>query len=332
MPKSGDQKLKLLYLEQYLLSNTDEEHPVTMEQILSHLDEMGITAERKAIYNDIEALRTAGLDIVHTSGKEGGYAVINRLFEVPELKLLVDAVQSSRFITERKSRKLISKLEKLAGVSEASQLERQVFVSGRVKTMNESIYYAVDRIHEAIADKKQLNFRYFDCNVRGEKVLRHDGATYRVSPLSLAWVEENYYLLGVDETSGEIRHYRVDKMTDVRKSGTPRSRRQDSFDAGAYTAKLFGMFGGEESLVVLRCADRLAGIIFDRFGYDLSTRPHTDGTFSVSVPVIVSSHFFTWLMNFPGEIEIESPASARKGYCEMVRRIAAALPETESET
>ena len=329
MAKSSDQKLKLLYLARYLLTETDDEHPVTMEQILSHLDSYGITAERKSIYSDLDALRAAGMDIVNLPGKNGGYAVVSRLFELPELKLLVDAVQASRFITKRKSRQLISKLEQLASTKQASGLERQVFVSGRIKTMNESSFYTVDRIHEAIAGGLMVSFRYFDRDPDGKPVMRHGGALYRVSPLTLAWNDENYYLLAHDEKSDAIRHYRVDKMDGLRILSERTKLRPGDFDAAAYTSRLFDMFGGEETLVVLRCADRLAGIIFDRFGQDLSTRRHPDGTFSVSVPVIVSPHFYTWLANFPGEIVIESPEPVRKGYRELVQKLAQAVLQEE---
>ena len=195
MAKSSNQKLKLMYLMKILLEYTDETHSLTMEEIKTKLKLYDISAERKSLYNDIESLRLYGLDIIGTKeDRTYSYHIGNRQFELAELKLLVDSVQSAKFITEKKSNDLIKKIEAFASRYEAIQLQRQVFVAGRVKTMNESIYYNVDRIHSAIADNFQITFQYFQWNVDKKMELRHNGIWYKVSPWSLSWDDENYYL------------------------------------------------------------------------------------------------------------------------------------------
>lgn len=210
MAKSSNQKLKLIYLMKILMEYTDEKHSLTMEEIKSKLQLYDISAERKSLYNDIENLRLYGLDIIGTKeDRTYSYYIGNRQFELAELKLLVDCVQSAKFITEKKSNVLIKKIEELASRYEAMQLQRQVFVAGRVKTMNESIYYNVDRIHSAIADNFQITFQYFQWNVDKKMKLRHNGIWYIVSPWSLSWDDENYYLIAYDSVEHIIKHFRV---------------------------------------------------------------------------------------------------------------------------
>ena len=216
MARSSYQKLKPLYIMNYLLQNTDEDHPVTVNQIISYLDSQGISAERKSIYSDIEALQYFGLDIVQSgSGRSCGYYIAHRTFELPELKLLVDSVQSSKFITHKKTAALIKKIETLASIHEAQLLNRQVFVKNRIKTMNESIYYNVDEIHNGISKNKKIRFLYFEYNVQKERQYRRNGAYYVVSPFALTWDDENYYMVAYDSDAAIIKHYRVDKMEKI---------------------------------------------------------------------------------------------------------------------
>ena len=223
MSKSSNQKLKLIYLMKILLERTDETHGITMPEIIDALAAYDISAERKSLYNDIENLRVYGLDIIGTQeDRTYSYHIGNRQFELAELKLLVDSVQSAKFITAKKSNELIKKIEGLASKYEASQLHRQVFVAGRVKTMNESIYYNVDRIHTAIAENSRITFQYFQWNVDKKMELRHDGALYDVSPWSLSWDDENYYLIAYDSSEGMIKHFRVDKMLHIKSNGKAR--------------------------------------------------------------------------------------------------------------
>ena len=215
MARSPNQKLKTLILQKTLLERTDEEHPMTVKELIDTLAAWDVTAERKSIYDDLEALRAFGLDIQSRKGKTPGWFVGERPFELPELKLLVDAVQSCKFITRRKSDSLIRKLEGLTSVHQARQLQRQVYVERRVKTMNESVYYSIDKLHAALSAGKTVTFRYFEYNVHKEKVFRRAGRRYSVSPYGLIWNSENYYLVGWDGAMGEVRHYRVDKMAEL---------------------------------------------------------------------------------------------------------------------
>ena len=216
MPRSANQKLKLLCLCRILWERTDEDHPLTVPELIQALEAWDIKAERKSIYDDMEALRTLGMDVQSRKGKSPGWFLGERTFQLAELKLLVDAVQSSKFITQRKSSELIRKLESQASVHQARQLQRQVYVDRRVKSMNESVYYTIDKLHTAIANRKAVTFKYFEYNVKKEKVFRREGKRYTVSPLGLIWDNENYYLAGYDHRSCEMRHYRVDKMAHIR--------------------------------------------------------------------------------------------------------------------
>ncbi|MBE6772419.1 MAG: WYL domain-containing protein [Ruminococcaceae bacterium] len=312
MPKSSNQKLKLIYLMKILLEKTDEEHGMTTADIIAALAAQGISAERKSIYDDIEALRLFGIDIVkNQNGRGTDYRVVSRDFEMPELKLLVDAVQSSKFITRKKSDELIKKIEGFASIHEARQLHRQVYVANRIKTMNESIYLTVDKIHSAITLNKKITFQYFEWSPKKEKILRHDGALYSVSPWALTWDDENYYLIAYESSSNLIKHYRVDKMLKISVTDDEREGKElfDGFDMALYSKKTFGMFGGKEETVRLRCKNKMANIIIDRFGTESIISCVDSEHFEITVKVAVSPVFLSWLMNFGSDIKIISPQS-----------------------
>lgn len=321
MTKSSNQKLKVLYLLNTMKELTDDDHGLTLPQILEELAKYGIKAERKSIYGDFEALRDFGLTIEKRTGKNITYHLIERDFELPELKLLVDAVQSSKFITHKKSSALIKKIEGLASKYEAQQLQRQVFVASRIKTMNESIYYAVDEIHRAISDDKKISFKYFEWNMKKERRYRRNGKIYMVSPWALTWDDENYYMIAFDDESSIIKHYRVDKMhglkiTDKRRMG---AELFENFDMALYSKKTFGMYGGRDEQVTLRCKDKMAGVIIDRFGQDVIMYEAGEEQFEVSVRVSVSPLFLTWIMNFGGDIKILSPQSVIDDYVKLAK-------------
>ncbi len=315
MAKSPNQKLKLIYLMQFFQSRTDEEHPATVPQMIDYLEGCGISAERKSIYDDIEALRLFGLDIQQLRGRGGGYFLGERDFELAELKLLVDSVQSSRFITQKKSISLISKLARLAGDNDARQLRRQVYVTGRIKSMNESIYYAVDDIHNAIAEDRQISFKYSEYSVAKERVFRRGGARYVVSPFALTMSDENYYLLAYEDGKG-MRHYRVDRMADIRVLEAERLGKAEfaDIDMAEQSQKVFGMFSGVERSVTMRFDNHLAGAVIDRFGKDIPFVPTGDGRFSVTVRVVVSPQFFGWLCGFGRQVELTAPADVREEF------------------
>lgn len=323
MAKSSNQKLKLLYLMKIMLEKTDEEHGLTTQQIIESLAAYGINAERKSVYDDIEALRCFGIDIIQSrNGRNTDYRVVSRDFEMPELKLLVDAVQSSKFITRKKSDELIKKIEGFASIHEARSLHRQVFVANRIKTMNESIYLTVDKIHSAITLNKKICFQYFEWSPKKEKILRHDGAVYCVSPWALTWDDENYYLIAFDGASGKIKHYRVDKMLRISVAEDEREGREffEDFDMAVYSKKTFGMFGGREETVRLRCKNSMANIIIDRFGTDSMISVTDSEHFEITVKVAVSPIFFTWLMNFGADIRILSPQSVIEDFKALAKK------------
>ena len=326
MPKNENQKLKLLYLARILHQRTDEDHSLSMGEILRILqEEYGIIAERKSIYRDIASLREFGTDIEMTASRTPGYYMASRNLELTELKLLVDAVQSSKFITHKKSAELIRKLSDMTSTHEARKLSRQVFVAGRVKTRNESIYYTVDHLHRAMQENRTITFQYFSWNMKKEKVLRHGGKIYHVSPWALTWEDENYYLLAYDGEANAVKYFRVDKILHVDVTDQPRLGGEHfaDFDTAEFSKKVFGMYGGEEQLVVLRCRSDLAGAILDQFGTDVSIRPGED-SFTVAVRVIVSPQFLGWIAAFGDGIVIESPTDVRGKMQTLLQSAAAA--------
>lgn len=318
MAKSPNQKLKLLYLMQFLLQSSDETHPISVQQMIDELAAHDIKAERKSIYDDLEALRVFGLDIVQTRGKTTGYYVGAREFELPELKLLVDSVQSSKFITEKKTLSLIKKIESLASTYDAQLLQRQVYVRNRVKSMNESVYYNVDEISNAITQDKSIRFKYFDYSVTKERQFRKDGAWYEISPFSLMWDDENYYMLGYDADAGKLKHYRVDKMAEISAAEKCRDGKNafKKIDMAQYSKEVFGMFTGEIQTVKLRFANHLVGAAIDRFGRDIMIIASDGEHFTVSVDVAVSPQFYAWVFGFGTEVEILSPEPVRAEFKE----------------
>ncbi len=319
---SDMRRQKLLYIAKLLYEQTDEEHGVTLKEIADCLERQGIPCERKAVYLDLEALRGFGLDIELVHRKQFEYRLVSRTFQLAELKLLVNAVESSKFITKKKSIELIKKLESLASKQQARELHRTVYVDGRVKNMNESIYYTVDTVHSAVARDKKLEFKYFDYSRDKKRVLRHDGFTYVVSPLALTFSQDNCYLFAYTPAHDEVRTYRVDKMKDAAVSEFSREipERFRDFDPARAAAVRFDMFSGERTRVTLSFPDRLSSMVVDRFGIDCIMVPLDDGHFTVTIDVAVSPTFFGWVAGFGGEVVILSPASTARRYLEALGR------------
>lgn len=317
MAKSANQKCKLLYIVKILSEQTDENHTISTQELIRQLAEYQIGAERKSIYNDIEQLRQFGYDIVQSKDRQGvGYYLAAREFELPELKVLVDAVQASKFITLKKSQELIKKIEGLASRNEAKQLHRQVYVLNRIKTENESIYYNVDDIHKAIQQNKKISFRYYEYTVQKKMKFRREGLPYEISPWMLTWNDENYYLIAYDHEVEMIKHFRVDKMKDISITSCDRegSEALKQLDVASYANKTFGMFGGEEEMVTLYFANRLVGVVIDRFGKDIDIRQRDDEHFSIRVKLVVSGQFFGWLTGLGQEASIMAPESIKERY------------------
>lgn len=319
--KSSHQKLKLIYLMQILMEKTDEDHTLTVPQMITELARYGISAERKSIYDDLENLKLYGLDLCSTKTKTHNYFVGSRDFELPELKLLVDSVQASKFITHKKSMELISKIEKLTSRANAQKLHRQVFVTNRVKTLNERIYYNVDKIHDAIAANKQITFKYFDINVEKKKVYRKEGNEYQETPIALTWDDENYYLITYKAKYDNFAHYRVDKMESINIIEEARILPEEEFDLSAYAKSVFSMFGGEETEVSIRFVNELAGVVFDRFGTDIPIIKIDNDHFVCKVKVAVSPHFLSWIMSFGKRAKIISPDYVADNMHDMILQL-----------
>ncbi len=333
MAKSSNQKTKLLHLCQILLRQTDENHPITVPQMIEELARYGIQAERKSLYDDLEALRTMGLDVQSRKGKSPGWFVGEREFQLPEVKLLMDAVQASRFITQKKSDALLRKLERLTSVHQARQLQRQVYVSGRTKVMNESIYYNVDKLHTALSARKAITFQYFDYDIFRKKVFRREGKRYAVSPFGLIWDDENYYLVAFDHLNREMRHYRVDKMANIVVTGLGREGEDlyPDFQIARYGRKHFGMYSGKELAVTLRGRRDMARVVWDYFGQEVIMVPDGEDYFTVTQSVVMSPQFFGWLFGLEGGLVIISPREAAEAYRVKLRQAYFGTEEREGK-
>lgn len=323
MAKSYNQKIKLLFLMDLLMKKTDADHTISMKEILNELEKNGISGARKSIYSDIETLKEYGMEIEYRKEHPEGYYLVDRAFELPELKLLVDAVQASKFITEKKSRSLIGKLEGLASMYEARQLRRQVYVADRVKTMNESIYYNVDKLHNAISANVQIAFEYTRWGMEDKVKLINKGKVYHISPWMLSWTDENYYLIGYDSEQGMMKHFRVDKMLCIELTEEKRQGSElfEKMDPAIYSKNMFGMFSGESEMLSIEIPEYLLGVFVDRFGKDISVRKTGDGYFTVHIQVIVSEQFFGWLTGLGKGVIIKSPQKTVWEYQEYLKGI-----------
>ena len=322
--KGDNQKLKMLYLVKIFSEETDDNHYLTMPEIIRKLADHGVNADRKTLYQDIAELKKYGLDILTSQdGRNYYYFLGSRDFELAELKLLVDSVQSSKFISEHKSRELIRKIESLASNHDASQLHRQVLIAGRVKTMNESIYYNVDKLHTAINSDRQIKFRYYDWNLDKKLQPRYDGMWYQRSPWALMWDDEMYYLVVYDSKHDNVTHYRVDKMKEISILDEPREGKEafKQFNLADYTKSLFGMYAGEETRVTLECENYMVGVMIDRFGKDIIIAPSGENHFQTVVTVAVSSHFLGWIVSLGGSVRIVGPDKVVGQMKNMVKQL-----------
>ena len=308
MPKSPNQKLKIARLMEILKTKTDEEHGLSAEELINELARYDISAERKSIYSDIELLRDEmGMPIEHD--KSTGYRLAEHEFDLAELKMLVDAVQSSRFISVSKSDDLIYKLKGLTSEHHARELQRQVTVKNRIKSMNNTTVYAIDTIHNAILKDRKIVFQYWGWTPDKQQVARHNGKKYCVSPWMLLWDDEYYYLVAFDDEHHEIRHYRVDRMRSVNELNEKRDGREEftAIDIADYSSSVFGMFGGETTHVTFRCKNSMADVVIDRFGRDVMLTPEGDH-FRFHADINVSPLFFGWLASFGSDIRLEAPS------------------------
>lgn len=313
MAKGTGQKLKLLYVSKIMQKYTDEEHGLTIQELTQKLEKEGVKAERKSLYEDLRDLDKFDLVIDgEKDGKSYRYKIVDRPFAIAELKLLVDAIGSSKIISEKKSKKLIEKLGELTSIYEAKKLERQVYVTNRGKTANEDVYFSIDNIHTAMGENKRITFQYVQWNIKKELVPRHDGAFYDVSPWGLVWDDENYYLVGFDSNSQKIKHYRVDKMIRLTILDEAREGKEafEKLNFAEYTQMNFGMFGGREEVVKIQFPDDKVGILLDRFGTDISIVSKYDNTSVARVKVCLSNQFYGWLFGLGGDFVLTGPDEA----------------------
>jgi predicted DNA-binding transcriptional regulator YafY len=332
MSKTQNQKLKMMYLLKILLENSDEENVLSMSKIIDSLAAFGVSAERKSIYDDIECLRLIGYDVISQKGQNMGYYIGEREFELAELKLLVDSVQSSKFITKKKTTQLIKKIEGLTSKFYGKELQRQVYISDRVKTINETIYYNVDTLHNAIVDGVKIAFKYYEYNLEKKRQLRNDGKDYIVSPYSLTFSDENYYLIAHYPKNEKLTHFRVDRMDDIRfldeKCEDINIVMKDeidmvsnSFNLGAYLKKTFDMYGGETQCVAIRCENRLINAVIDKFGEDVRIKKDGNEHFVATFNVYVSPTFYAWIFTFGDKIEIVSPENIVSDFVNITKNI-----------
>ena len=320
MPRLSNHKMRLMYLAKILSERTDDNNVLTAQKIIDALAAFDISATRKTIYEDIEALRVYGMDIEMRHGKTGGYYVASRDFELPELKLLVDAVQSSRLVTGKKSSELIKKLSKLTSAAQAKQLNRQVYINGRAKALNETVYYTIDAIHAAINEGKKISFKYFDYNTRKKRVYRRDDKPYVRTPIAMCWNEDKYYLLTYSPYfSDPFATYRVDRMADVEIIGEKTDKYdKKSFSVAEYIRKTFGMYAGETVAAKLAFDDSLVSVVLDQFGSDVVITSIGGGRFTVSAEVSNSPVFLGWMFQLGDKAEIIEPESLREAMRKMI--------------
>lgn len=324
MAKSENQKQKLLALLDILRKNTDDEHGITMAQILDELEAQGVKAERKAIYADIDILTDYGYEIEgNKKGRTYYYSLISRDFELPELKLLVDAVQASKFISQKRSNELIKKIESRASRYQAAELQRQVYVANRVKTNYDSVYYNVDNLNQAINHNSKIEFDYYEWTLNKEMKIRKNGHKTDISPWALMWDDENYYMVAFDGENHCIKHYRVDKMRKIKCLNLPRDGKDKfkEFDMALYAKKVFSMFTGDEQNVKIQFDNQLIGVVIDKFGQDIMIVPKDENTFTINVKVSVSNMFFGWIMGLGEGAKILAPETVVEKFKDEIIRL-----------
>ena len=309
-----DSRARVLLLAKLLYEKTDESHGLTVDQIIEELQRQGMKSERKTLYKDIECLIQLGHDIVkYRRGREVLYHIGARQFEMAELRILIDSVQASHFLTPQKTKRLIKKLERVASVSDAKTLESSVYISGQRKATNESIYYSVNDLHLAIVSDCKVSFQYFQWDVKKKEKLRHEGKAYEVSPWAMLFDHENYYLVAYDSAVSQMRHYRVDKMKNLTILEERRSGKEEfeQYDMSTFTQSIFGMFNGDTEHIILRVSNDLAGVMIDRFGKEIEIKDEQDETFILETDVRVSDQFLGWIIAIGDGVEVLAPESVR---------------------
>ncbi len=314
-------KNKLLYILKYLDEQTDEEHPASSTDIIRYLAEQGIKENRHTIPLDIETLQNFGADIVCIKSTQNRYFIASRKFELPELKLLIDAVDSAKFITQKKSCELIQKLTQLTSIHYAGALKRHTYTINRIKHTNELIYYTIDMIHEAVNHKRQIEFQYYEYTSAKKKILKHNGEIYRLSPYALVWNDDNYYVMGYSEKHKKISKFRVDRIVKLSIVEIKAVSQPENFDVGEYVKTVFNMYDGDEKTVELTCNNDMMKIIVDKFGESVETNLLDSEHFKAVIHVSISPTFYGWLFTFAGKISILAPEDVKEEYLNLAKNI-----------
>lgn len=315
-------KRRLLLVQKLLYENTDKQHPLTTFEILEYLHEKGIVTNRKTLKGDIDLMVESGMDIITVQSKPNRYFWGAREFEKAELKLLVDAVSSSRFITQRKSRIITKKIMSLSSINGREELKRNIYAAGRIKADNESFLYIVDAVNEAITRKRKISFQYTDYTPEKKKILKNDGEVYTLSPYALFWNDDYYYAVGYSDKHKNVSSFRVDRICNIRMSDEKSVREPDDFSLERYSRQIFEMYDGDTVRVKLECRNELMRYVIDRFGEDVATEIATEKTFYAYPEVALSPNFYSWLFTFAGEIRIIAPERAKEEYLNKVRAAA----------
>ncbi|MDD4474215.1 MAG: WYL domain-containing protein [Eubacteriales bacterium] len=315
------QKSRLLFLLELLNRETDEEHPITILDIIERLNAERFTANRHTVAGDLNTLMAHGIDVVCNKSRQNQYFIGDRNFELPELMLLVDAVQAARFISAKQSRNLISKLSSLVSIHQADSLNRQLYVEKQVKSVNEKVLYTVDLLHSAIRDNKQIAFQYFEYTATKKKVLKHGGQIYKFSPYALLWNNDSYYVLGFSESHGKVVKFRVDRMATPKFTDAPTVPKPKGFRVEEYAKSVFSMYDEETRTVTLKCENSLMKSIVDRFGSKVKTKVVDEKQFTADVEVSVSPTFFGWVVGFGGKMHIAAPEDVKERYTAFLRGI-----------
>lgn len=316
-----ESKSKILYLYKLLDETTDENNPISTTEIIDKLGELGISVTRKTVASDIALLIEFGVDVISVRSSQNLYYIGSRDFELAEVKLLVDAIESSKLVTVKKSKQLVSKLSKMVSFQQAKELDRQIFIDKRVKPKNENIYYIIDSLHTAIADSKQTTFKYIDYNGDKEKVFKHEGMVYNVSPYALAWNDDHYYLIGYCSNHKRISKFRVDRLAKLKITDKPYVPAPDGFSVAEYVKSVFSMYDGDLVTVELKCTNDLMKVIIDKFGEDVKTVSLGSNCFKAIVNVSVSPTFFGWAFQFSNNMSILAPQKVKDSYVEMLKAV-----------
>ena len=318
---SMNNKSRILYILKILYEYTDEENTLSITEIIEMLEKQGIVAHRRTIMTDIESIEESGVDVITIKSTQNRYFIGNRHFELAEVKLLIDAVESSKLITQKKSTELIRKLTTLVSKHQASELDEHVYVDQRIKPENEEIYYTVDAIHSAINSSKQIEFKYYQYTGRKEKIFKNNGFVYSLSPYALIWSEDHYYAIGYCDKHGKISKFRVDRMANTIITENEILHKPVGFNIAEYAKSVFEMFDGETKTVELKCTNDLMDVIVDRFGENVKTHELGSNCFKAIVDISISPTFYGWVFGFGNNMSILAPIDVKNEYMAMAGRI-----------